>query len=170
MSAHKTKQQRAILVVALLGIRRLQNRTKPERKHVLAFIRIKKLMNWDEREIDWQDDYCLVGENRISWRRKDFVQEGLIVQGPGTASWGFWELSISGLEIGQRYCERLKEIYEQEPDFFDQFKAAVPEMKLTERFLNLALQLAYNDFSKSYYSTRGRAARPKETYDPDGAQ
>lgn len=158
MASHVNKQQRAILLISLLGIRRLQGSNKPERKHVLAFIRVKKLMAWDDEDLDWSDAGCLVGDNRISWKRMDLVMDGLIVSKPGTASWGIWELSVEGIRKTKEIVKKMKERFDEDPQAFEKFKKALYILKLTDEFFNLVLQLAHDDFSTRYYPINGKSS------------
>ena len=148
MSSDTTKQQRGVLLIALLGIRKLQSNPKPTRKQVLAFIRIKNLIAWSEREIEWSDANCLVGENRISWRRKDFVMEGLF---PGRTEYGIWELTDSGLKKVEKIVKDWGERFDKNNEFFSEVKDAIPELKLTDEFMNLVLQLAHDDFKTKFF-------------------
>jgi hypothetical protein len=164
MPSDTTKQQRGVLLIALLGIRKLQSNPKPTRKRVLAFIRNANLIAWNEHEVEWSDANCLVGENRISWRRKDFVLEGLLKPGPSKQSWttwhlegpgrteyGVWELTESGLAKVERIVKDWSEKFDKKTEFFNEVKAAVPELKLTNEFMNLVLQLAHNDFKTKFF-------------------
>ena|SRR2546429_330781 len=164
MPSHATKQQRAVLLVALLGIRKIQLNSKPTRKQVLSFIRNKNLIAWNEHEIEWSDANCIVGENRISWRRKDFVMEGLLKPGPSKPSWvnwhlrgpgrteyGVWELTESGLAKVEKIIGSWSDKFEKDNEFFSELKLGLEELKLTDEFMNLVLQLAHNDFkTKSF--------------------
>jgi hypothetical protein len=164
MTSNTTKQQRGVLLVALLGIRKLQSNLKPTRKQVLAFIRNAKLIAWNEHEIEWSDANCSVGENRISWRRKDFVRDGLLKPGPSKPSWttwhlqglgrteyGIWELTESGVAKITNVVKDWSEKFDKDPQFFNELKTLVPELKLTDEFMNLVLQLAHDDFKMKFY-------------------
>ena len=164
MGSHTTKQQRGVLLVALLGIRSIQGNRKPTRKQVLSFIGIKNLIAWNEREIEWSDSNCLIGENRISWRRKDFVMEELLKPGPSKASWvdwhllgpgrteyGIWELSDSGLAKAEKIVAEWRDRFTENSEFFNELKSGLPELKLTDEFMNLVLQLANNDFRTKFF-------------------
>lgn len=155
MPSQTTKQQRIILIVAILGIRKIQSNPKPTRKQVLSFINVKKLIEWDEHELNWSEANCRVGENRISWRRKDFVIEGFLkpapskptwgnwhLEGPGRTEYGIWELSDAGLAKGEDIVKKWSEKFDKDNKFFSELKATVPELKLSCEFMNLVLQLA----------------------------
>lgn len=164
MPSHTTKQQRAVLLVALLGVRKIQLNPKPTRKQVLGFIRNKNLIAWNEHEIEWSDANCTVGENRISWRRKDFVMEGFLKPGPSKPSWvnwhlqgpsrteyGVWELTDTGLTKVEKIVEDWSEKFEKNNEFFSELKFGLSELKLTDEFMNLVLQLARNDFKTRFF-------------------
>jgi hypothetical protein len=147
MISDTTKQQRGVLLIALLGFARINPKLKPERKRILAFIRIKNLIAWNEHEIELSDANCSVGENRISWRRKDFVNDGLLE----TMEYGVWKLTEEGLTKTENIVKEWKEKFEKNPNFFREIKDIVPELKLTDEFMNLVLQLAQNNFQTKFY-------------------
>jgi hypothetical protein len=164
MPSNTIKQQRGVLIVALLGIRKVQLNPKPTRKQVLSFIRNKNLIAWNEREVDWSDANCLVGENRISWRRKDLAIDGLLkptpskqswvnwhLQGPNRTEYGIWELSDVGFTKAETIVENWSKKFDQDPEFFSKLKVTVPELKLTNEFMNLVLQLAHSDFRTIFF-------------------
>jgi hypothetical protein len=164
MTSDTTKQQRGVLLVALLGIRKLQSNSKPTRKQVLAFIRNANLIAWNEHEIEWSDANCSIGENRISWRRKDFVMDGILKPGPSKPSWttwhlqapgrteyGIWELTEVGVTKITNVVKDWSEKFDKNPQFFDEIKVIVPELKLTDEFMNLVLQLAHDNFKIKFF-------------------
>jgi hypothetical protein len=164
MRSDTTRQQRGVLLVALLGMRRLQSNPKPTRKQVLRFIRNANLISWNEHELDWSEANCSVGENRISWRRKDFVQDGILkpgpskpswtnwhLQGPGRTEYGIWELTESGVTKIELIVKDWSEGFDKDNNFFNELKDTVPELKLTNEFMNLVLQLAHNDFKTKFF-------------------
>ena len=156
MISHVTTQHRAILLIALLGIRRIQREERPKRKRVLNFIRLKKLMAWEEKDLDWCDAGCLVWENTISWTRKDLVDDGLIVWKPGMEKHGIWELSEFGVKEAEGIVMNIKKNFDKDPRMLEKFKGQNITLKLTDGYLNLALQLAHDDFSKTYYPTQAQ--------------
>jgi hypothetical protein len=165
MSSQTTNQQRGVLLIALLGIRKMNRNPKPTRKEVLHFIQRKKLIAWNEHEIDLLDSNCSVGENRISWRRKDFVMDGLLKHAPSKSSWpanwhllgpnrteyGLWELTDSGLAKAVNIVKDWMQQFEENGEFFDELRREVAELKLTDEFMNLVLQLAHNDFKTVFH-------------------
>jgi hypothetical protein len=167
MISETTRQQRGVLLVALLGFTRINPSYKPTRKRILAFIRNKKLIAWNEHEIEWSDANCTVGENRISWRCKDFVHDGFLKEGPssptqidwhlqapGRTEYGIWELTDQGIKKVENVVREWRERFEGNPKFFEELKNRVPELKLTDEFMNLVLQLAHKDFNTKFYPTK----------------
>lgn len=131
---------------------------------MLSFIRNKNLIAWNEHEVEWSDANCLVGENRISWRRKDFVMDGLLKPGPSEPSWtywhllgpgrttyGVWELSETGLKKVETIIQDWRDTFDKNDRFFKELKDTVPELKLTDEFMNLVLQLAHDDFKTKFF-------------------
>jgi hypothetical protein len=169
MPSQTTKQQRGVLLIALLGIRRMNRNPKPTRQEVLNFINRKMLIAWNEHEIDLSDSNCSVGENRISWRRKDFVMADLLKHAPSKASWpanwhllgpnrteyGIWELTDAGLAKAEKIVTDWEQRFEEHSQFFDELRLTVPELKLTDEFMNLVLQLAHNDFKTKFFPKPG---------------
>jgi len=159
-----TRQQRGVLLVALLGIKRLQNNSKPTRKQVLRFIKNANLIAWNEDEVKWSEANCTIGENRISWRRKDFAMEGILkpspskpswtnwhLQAPGRTEYGVWELTEAGVAKIEKVVKDWRERFDKDNNFFADLKCIVPELKLTDEFMNLVLQLAHDDFNTKFY-------------------
>ena len=152
------------MLVALLGIRKLQSNTKPTRKQVLRFIHNANLVAWNEHEMEWSEAHCSVGENRISWRRKDLVNDGILKRGPSKPSWtnwhleapgrteyGIWELTELGVTKIEKIVKDWSERFEKDNYFFTELKDTVPELKLTDEFMNLVLQLAHDDFKTKFF-------------------
>src|SRR3569833_573197 len=164
MASDTTIQQRAVLLVALLGVRRIQQDEKPTRKQVLSFIRIKNLIAWNDHEIEWSDAGCIVGENQISWRRKDLVKDGLLKPGPSRSSWstwhleapgrteyGIWELTGIGVAKIEHVVKDWSEKFDKDNKFFSDLKSGLAELKLTDEFMNIVLQLAKDDFTTKFF-------------------
>ena len=75
------------------------------------------------------------------------------LQGPGRTEYGVWELSESGLQKAERLVEDWKGRFYTDNEFFTELKETVPELKLTDEFMNLILQIAHNDFKTNFFAT-----------------
>ncbi len=65
--------------------------------------------------------------------------------------YGVWKLTEEGLTKTENIVKEWKEKFEKNPNFFREIKDIVPELKLTDEFMNLVLQLAQNNFQTKFY-------------------
>lgn len=74
----KVRQQRAALRVALYVLRQNGFDRPKKKKHVLNFIRLKRLLQFPPRELIKRDDEDVdeIWANDIAWKRKNLFGDG----------------------------------------------------------------------------------------------
>ena len=99
---NKTRQQRFALRIALFILQK-NGFPQPKKKHVLNFVRDKRLLQFPEEELQKRrtSDHDEIWENDIAWKRKDLYLDGEI----DDSEFGHWRLT----NIGVKNIDRQKE-------------------------------------------------------------
>ncbi|HMP82501.1 MAG TPA: hypothetical protein PKA41_07310 [Verrucomicrobiota bacterium] len=71
--------------------------------------------------------------------------------GPGRTEYGIWEFTETGFAKAETIVQNWREKFEKDNAFFDDLKMGLIELKLTDEFMNLVLQLAHNDFKTRFF-------------------
>jgi len=136
----KTRQQRAILILALMGVLHLQGRSKPEKKRVLNFIRIKGLYRPSERENREISTSEKAWENRFAWLRSDLHEEGII----DFRERDCWEITDLGREKFRDWLSRVRDVTLKNPEWREEIASISDpsnDFYLTPEAVELALKI-----------------------------
>lgn len=94
-SMFKIRQQKAALRVALYVLQK-NGFDRPKKKHVLNFIRLKRLLQFPPEELVKRNDEDTdeIWANSIAWKRKDLFGGGEV----DSPEYGKWRLTAAGIQ------------------------------------------------------------------------
>lgn len=136
---HKTKQQRAILILALVGIMNLLGNRKPTKQKVLAYIRNRKLYRippWENEEVSSGDK---AWETRFAYLRFELSEEKLIHYKERDC----WQITDLGIQKFLSWAERVEKFTSENEKWKEVAGDPFSDFYLTEEAIDLAIQMKH---------------------------
>lgn len=123
----KVRQQKLALSVALYVLRE-NGFPAPKKKHVLNFIRMKRLLQFPEQELNRRRDTDIdeIWANDICWRRKDLFMDGR-VDSPERGHWRLTETGLRKIEERKPLWIKFEEPAKRQ-DFLEKLDYCTPEL------------------------------------------
>jgi len=123
----KIRQQKAALRVALYVLQQ-NGFDRPKKKHVLNFIRLKRLLQFPPEELVRrnEEDTDEIWANSIAWKRKDLFEDGE-VDSPERGKWRLTTLGIQEIEKKKPMWCKFNDPLERE-SFLEFFDYCTPEL------------------------------------------
>jgi restriction endonuclease Mrr len=126
-SKFKVRQQKFALRLALFVLRK-NGFEAPTKKHVLNFIRAKRLLQFPDEELEKRHDADIdeIWANDIAWKRKDLYMDGE-VDSPEKGKWRLTEIGVRKIDQKKEKWADLKDPARRE-SFLADLEYCTPEL------------------------------------------
>ena len=141
-----SRQQENVVLLAIFCLKYDHSQDRPKKRQVLNYVKLKKLIQIREDDLEVVSSGEPSWENDLAWRREDLTTKGEIYM-PET---GIWQITKEGEIRLLKWCAILSRFTESRPAWADHLK--ILELIFEEKIVitSSTVEFALKAYSKAY--------------------